>query len=381
MNWIFPFLREFWDLITEMAPYLLLGFLAAGVLHVLLRPHFVQRLLGAPGWKSNLRATVLGIPLPVCSCGVLPLAASLKREGASSGSTLAFWTATPQTGVDSILATHALMGPVFTAFRVVVAFVSGWLTGLVTDLLEVGNAEKRSGKEAASPLPEEASCCESETAGAGCEELDIVDDRSSWEKTKSALKYGLVTLPDELARPLIIGLVLAAVLGVWMPVGWIETNLNNAWLTYLLMTLIAVPIYVCSTGSIPLAFAFMKVGISPGAALVFLIAGPATNAATLSVIMKQMGTKLMIGFLATLVFCAWTSGWILDQIPLQIDLEAHHHHEQDVLFWFRQLSGIFLVGLLFWSQIQSWVGKGNEDCCGEEASEAAEGARASAKRN
>lgn len=370
MDILFSFLGEMWDLVTEMAPYLLLGFIAAGILHVVLRPQFVQKLLGAPGWKSNLRATVLGIPLPVCSCGVLPLAASLKREGASPGSTLAFWTATPQTGVDSILATHALMGPVFTGFRVAVAFISGWLTGMVTDLLDTGKVETRNGSDSLekSTSAETESYCNEEGEEKPYANLGILG------KARAALRYGLITLPEDLARPLIHGLVLAAILGVWMPTEFIESNLNNAWLTYLIMTLIAVPIYVCSTGSIPLAFAFMKVGISPGAALVFLIAGPATNAATLSVILKQMGPKLLAGFLGTLIFCAWTAGWILDQLPLQIDLTGHHHHEQDILYWFRQTSAVFLVGILAWSQVQPWLGKSEKDCCqGEDFSESVEG--------
>ncbi len=359
MRWVWNFSTELWDLFTEMAPYLLFGFLAAGILHVLLRPRFVERLLGAPGWKSNLKATVLGIPLPVCSCGVLPLAASLKREGASSGSTLAFLTATPQTGVDSILATHALMGPVFTGFRVGVAFICGWLTGTVADLLETGKIETSGqASETEEKTGKEEGCCSSE--GSCCEDEGPVAEEKEgwWSKGKRALVYGFVTLPEDIARALTVGLILAAALGVFMPTSWIEANLSNGWLTFFLMTVIAIPIYVCSTGSIPLAFAFMKVGISPGAALVFLIAGPATNAATLSVIWKQMGPKLLVGFLATLIFCAWTAGWILDQIPFTVPLDHHHDHGNEVAYWFRQISGILLAGVLIWSQIAGRFGSG-----------------------
>jgi hypothetical protein len=363
---LLEFFGELWDLFTEMAPYLLLGFIAAGILHVLLRPHFVERLLGKRGWRSNLKATVLGIPLPVCSCGVLPLAASIKREGASSGSTLAFLTATPQTGVDSILATQALMGPVFTGFRVGVAFVSGWLTGAVVDFLE-GRQEKGQAREPSEVPQVEESCCSSERE----------EPRNGfWKKGKAALKYGFLTLPEDLSRALLVGLMLAAVIGVWMPVGWIESNLSNLWLTYLLMTVIAIPIYVCSTGSIPLAFAFLKLGISPGAALVFLIAGPATNAATLSVIWKQMGPRLLMGFLGSLVLCAWSAGWILDQLPLVIDTEAHHHHGGEISFWFQQVCGVFLAAVLLWAtfgkSIRRLIGtnpaEAEESCCSREES-------------
>lgn len=358
MIWLWKFLGELWDLFTEMAPYLLFGFLAAGILHVLLRPRFVERILGAPGWKSNLKATVLGIPLPVCSCGVLPLAASLKREGASSGSTLAFLTATPQTGVDSILATHALMGPVFTGFRVGVAFICGWLTGTVADLLETGKVATSGGKAEGERSSGNAGGCDS-PGGSCCqnEGPDSVAKETWGSKGKRALTYGFITLPEDIARALTVGLVLAAMLGVFMPTDWIEANLSNGWLTFFLMTVIAIPIYVCSTGSIPLAFAFMKVGISPGAALVFLIAGPATNAATLSVIWKQMGPKLLAGFLATLILCAWTAGWVLDQIPFSITLDSAHHHGNEVAFWFRQISGILLAGVLVWSQVAGKFGR------------------------
>ncbi len=336
----------------EMAPYLLFGFLMAGVLHVLLRPNVIKNLLGKQGVSSNLKSTVLGIPLPICSCGVLPLAASLKREGASSGSTVSFLTATPQTGVDSILATHALMGPVFAGFRVVVAFISGLLTGSVVDLVEKrGTRSLKPGPLEASPEEDPCGCGHQEVAGtepdSNCHTCggNHEEGASVWDKTRSAMRYGFIVLPGELTRAMIIGLILAAAITVWMPTAWIEPLLGYPLLLYVGITLISIPLYVCSTGSIPLAYSLLGLGLSPGAALVFLITGPATNAATLSVIQKQMGWRILMAFLVSLLGCAWLAGWGMDQLALRFPQLSHSHHEMTSLNWFQHLSalGLFVI--------------------------------------
>ena len=352
---------EVWALLGEMAPYLLLGFFFAGILHVYLKADLIEQVLGRRGSWSNLKATILGIPLPICSCGVLPLAASLKREGASSGSTVSFLTATPQTGVDSILATHALMGPVFTAFRVAVAFISGLLTGAFVDLIE----RMGGGKGRMKPVESDEPCC-------GCCGTDAPDEsncshskagaspaRPHWmSAVREAVVYGFIRLPRDLLVPLVIGLLLAALIAVWVPVDWAKGWLDQPLLIYFGVTLLAVPLYVCSTGSIPLAFALLNVGFSPGAALVFLITGPATNAATLGVIMKQMGWRVLAGFLVSLLLVSWGAGFVLDQMNVMIPLHGHHDHESGLSYWIANSSAIVMSALLLYAGWGAWRQRG-----------------------
>jgi uncharacterized membrane protein YraQ (UPF0718 family) len=289
-----------WQVLGEMAPYLLLGFIIAGVLHVLVSPAWVQRHLGGRGIMPVIKATLFGVPLPLCSCGVIPVTAGMYRQGASRGATTAFLLATPQTGVDSIAATYALMGPVFGIVRPLVALITGILGGAIID--------KTVHDDAPAESPDVATTCNT------CD--DDHDDQPKGSAQLRALRYGLVTLPGDIATALIIGVIVAGVIGAVVQQGALTPYLGGGIVAMLIMMIIGLPIYVCSTASIPLAVAFMHLGASPGAALMFLITGPATNAATMSVTWKLLGRKTTVIYLLVVAASALAGGYMLDAIDL-----------------------------------------------------------------
>jgi uncharacterized membrane protein YraQ (UPF0718 family)/copper chaperone CopZ len=321
-----------WQVLGEMAPYLLLGFLIAGVLHVLVSPAWVQRHLGGRGIVPVIKATLLGVPLPLCSCGVIPVTAGMYRQGASRGATTGFLLATPQTGVDSIAATWALMGPVFGIVRPLVALVTGIVGGAIID--------KAVHDDVASDAPEPATCSD-------CCDDEHDEDKPQGHVVNRVLRYGLVTLPGDIARALIIGILIAGVIGAFVQQGQFAQYLGAGIGSMLIMMLIGTPIYVCSTASIPLAVAFMHMGASPGAALVFLITGPATNAATLSVTWKLLGRKTTVIYLLVVVISAIAGGYLLDMIdivtPMPLGDGAHHHHESISLFHHVSAAALALI--------------------------------------
>lgn len=341
MTTLWNILASFWAVLAEMAPWLLLGFLAAGVLSVFFKPAWIERHLGGGGVGPVVKASVFGVPLPVCSCGVIPLAAGMYRHGASKGATSSFLLSTPQTGVDSILATWGLMGPVFAIIRPAIALVSGIAGGLLidrVDRIDRGDRENNPAESSRDTTPTavdenescESSCCDTDGAGgAGSSSAPP----SFAGKAFAAVRYGLVTLPGDLAWALVVGLTLAAVLTAVVDPEMLAPWLGHPVYGLLTAVVIGTPIYVCSTGSIPIAVGLMLVGASPGAALAFLIAGPATNVATLSVIWNVLGRRSAGVYLGVVLVTALGSGWALNaavaagfdtMLPLTAT-DAHRH--------------------------------------------------------
>jgi uncharacterized protein len=338
MSLLLNLLHEIWTILLEMAPFLLLGFFLAGLLSVIVSQDLIERWLGKRGFTSVVKASLFGVPLPLCSCGVIPVTTSLYKRGASKGATTSFLTSTPQTGVDSILATIGLMGPVFAWFRVAVALVSGIIAGALVDLFEnEANKPGPTGKDTHAPVV-----------------------TSLGEKISAILKYGFYTLPQDIGKSLILGIVLAGLLGALLPDNWGETYLSNPWLTYLGVTLIAIPMYVCSTGSIPIAFALMASGVSPGATLVFLIAGPATNAATITTLFKMLGRRTIAIYLCTIVVISWLSGWLLDMYGGSLVKKSLlHHHAESGYSLVQFLSAVALIGMVLWTYLYPQLQKRN----------------------
>ncbi len=336
MDWLTNIVWNCWLVLGEMGPYLLLGFAIAGAMSVLVSAAWVSRHLGGRGIGPILKATVLGVPLPLCSCGVIPVSAGLRRQGASRGATSAFLLATPQTGVDSILATYALLGPVLAVIRPVVALVSGIVGGLMIDLWGEKDDAKVSNDE-----PVQSSC-----AGGSC---CSTDGGQQGNRAVQALRYGFVTLPRDIAVHLLIGVLIAGLL-----TGLIEPNVASKWLgggllALLTMMVIGLPLYVCATGSIPLAVAFMHLGASPGAALVFLIAGPATNAATIGVTWKLLGKRSAILYLLVTAATALAAGYGIDALgsamPLHLP-DVYHEHTTAAGNGLNHLSAAALLAVL-----------------------------------
>ena len=284
---------EFWAVLGEMAPYLLFGFLVAGALSVLVSPEWVERHLGGRGVLPVAKASLFGVPLPLCSCGVIPVAASLRRHGASRGATAAFLLSTPQTGVDSILVTLSLLGPVFAIFRPLAALATGLAGGtLVTLFGAEGDGEQ------SVPACTEACCAGDESRG----------------KLRRGLAYGFVALPRDIGRSLLVGLAIAGVISALVPKDLFAGVFGTGLLAMLVMMAVGLPIYVCATASVPIAAALIAKGVSPGAALVFLMTGPATNAAAFTTVWKVLGKRASIVYLCTVAASALACGLLLDHI-------------------------------------------------------------------
>lgn len=335
MTAVLDILREMWFVTAAMAPYLLLGFAVAGVLSVFISAQWVERHLGGRGWLPSIKAAVFGVPLPLCSCGVIPVSASLRKAGASRGATSSFLLATPQTGVDSILATWALLGPVFAIVRPVVAMVSGVIGGWFVDLA-TGDEDD------ATPQTIDDPCTD------GCHD-ETESPTTVSQRMAKALHYGFVTLPADIAWSLIIGIAMAGLITVAIDPGKFEPLLGGGIIAMLLMMVIGTPLYVCSTGSIPLAIGFIHMGASPGAALAFLIAGPATNAATLAVTWKVLGRKTAIIYLLTVAVTAVGAGLGFDALFTSAGnamMPSTHEHGMESIGLLEHISGKILITLL-----------------------------------
>ncbi len=291
---------DFWEVLCQMAPFLLFGFFVAGLLSVFVSPAWVERRLGGRGAGPVIRASLFGIPLPLCSCGVIPVAASLRRHGASRGATTAFVISTPQTGVDSILVTLSLLGPVFAVFRALAALITGVVGGGAVALVEPKDdaAEEEEHEHAAGGHACEPACCARTSGG--------------W--LRRVLTYGFVTLPADIGRGLILGILVAGALSAAVPDDYFAGRLGQGLPAMLVMMLVGLPIYVCATASVPVAAALMLKGVSPGAAFVFLVVGPASNAASLTTMWKLIGRRATVIYLLTVGLGAIGFGLLLEAL-------------------------------------------------------------------
>jgi len=285
---------EGWRLAVQMTPYLIFGFAAAGVLRVLIPAKFVAKHLGGETKSSVLKAAALGVPLPLCSCGVLPVAASLRQAGAGKAPTLSFLIATPVTGIDSILATYALLGLPFAAARVAASFIIGLLTGFAQLLL--GAKDKIDARHLGVETSEALRC------GGGCEDgCGVADDgeekKSRAAKLKEGLIYAFYELPSSVSGSLLLGLLIGGVITAAIPPDWFGGAAGSNLGGVLAAVAVGVPLYVCATGSIPIAAAMITAGMSPGAAMAFLLAGPSTNAVAFSTVKKILGAKSLAIYL------------------------------------------------------------------------------------
>jgi uncharacterized membrane protein YraQ (UPF0718 family) len=303
IDYIHMIIMDFWHTVVAMSPYLLFGFFMAGVLSMLVSQNLVERHLGGRGIWPVLKASLFGVPLPLCSCSVIPVSMSLRKHGASKGSTIAFLLSTPQTGVDSIFVTFSLLGLVFAIFRPIAAFITGLIGGILVDTFgqRLPNEEQ--------PIPKcSDECCSGGGNVAG--------------KVLRGLKYGFVTLPRDIGRPMLIGLFFAAAITALVPEGYFADKLGTGVFAMVVMMLVGIPIYVCATASVPIAAALMLRGLTPGAAFVFLMTGPATNAASFVTIWKILGGRTAIIYLATVAGCAMLSGILLDYIAAGVNFEV-----------------------------------------------------------
>lgn len=280
------------NVVCEMAPYLLLGFLIAGILHVFVPNRFYTRYLSRDNKWAVLWAALLGVPLPLCSCGVIPTAIGLRNEKASKGAVASFLIATPQTGIDSILATFSLLGLGFAIIRPVAALVTGVCGGLLVNRLV---------KEDDDAVSSAASC-------------EVETGNRLWR----VLKYAFYKMIRDIGGRLVIGLLVAALIQVAIPDEFFLTFGNRPLLQMLVILVVAVPMYICSTGSIPVAAALIMKGLSPGAALVMLMAGPAVNLASILVVRKALGKQFTWIYLMVIVGFSILFGLLVNAIGLSV---------------------------------------------------------------
>ncbi len=317
---------EFWKVLGEMSPYLLFGFLVAGVLSVVVRPETVERHLGGHSLWAIVKAAAFGVPLPLCSCGVIPVTASLRKHGASRGAATSFLISTPQTGVDSIFVTLSLLGPVVAIFRPIAALVSGVIGGSVVSLWQGDGASTSKAEEKCQDV-----CCTGDI-GHG--------------KFFRILNYGFVTLPRDIARTLIVGLALAGIISVFVPSDFFAGALGQGITGMLVMMAFGIPVYVCATASVPIAAALIAKGASPGAAIVFLMTGPATNAAAITTIWRIMGRRTAVIYLLTVALCALGAGFLLDLIFQNLEIEPAMAHPWMIPGYIKAAAAVVLLAVL-----------------------------------
>jgi uncharacterized membrane protein YraQ (UPF0718 family)/copper chaperone CopZ len=341
------YVNAFVSMLNGMSPYLLLGFLIAGLLHAFVPSTIYSRYLAGTGFRSVVTAALFGIPLPLCSCGVLPTAVSLRRSGASRAASTSFLIATPQTGVDSITATYSMMGLPFAVLRPVAALVTALVGGMA-----VGKAEKEEAATAGCGLSGATTDTESAAPRHG----------SAWAKLMDALRYGFVDMMESIGKWLVLGLVVATLITVLVPDDFFATYARYPLLNMLVILLIAVPMYICATGSIPIAAALVLKGMSPGCALVLLMAGPAANVASVLVVKKAFGRRATMVYLASIVGGALAFGLGVDYLPglRKLFLSAmphlaHSGHHMMSMGWFSTACSVLLVGLLVLSFVRHYV--------------------------
>jgi len=357
-------------IILQAAPWLVGGFLLAGVIYVLVPFAKVTKHFGKPGLAGVLKATLLGAPLPLCSCSVLPIASSLRRQGASRGATASFLVSTPATGVDSIAVSYALLGPVLAIVRPIAAVVAAILAGTMIDRLVPEDPQASSADDPlTSPsrggaTEQPRACCEGEAAATGhaagqarscCHGKATASVRSSKiglvAGARQALRHGFVSMFERLGHWLLLGFVLAGLVSAALPADLLPEYVGSGPLAMLLMVPIGLPMYVCATSSTPVAAALIAKGLSPGAAVVFLLVGPATSTASMFVVGKDLGGRGLALYLISIVIVALVFGivtdlWVASSPAFSVATADACHGHGETPPWYAWPLGVFLTLLM-----------------------------------
>ncbi len=362
-------------ILRESSVWLIFGFMLAGLVHAFVPRDLMLKHLGGRGLGSVVKASLLGIPMPLCSCSVIPVASGLRRGGASKGASAAFAISTPQTGEESIPLTWGLFGPVYAFTRPVVAVLTALTAGVLINLTGRDDDEDGSVKETSHEA--KGSCCShttEPTSGDCCSSGSTKGDVSLnvlapvtkprfGQRIGTALGHGFGTMLKDLALWLTIGIVLAAIIGALVPTGWIEEHAGTGIVPKLAMLVVGIPLYICATSSTPLAYSLVVAGLSPGAALVLLLAGPATNTATMSWLIKDLGIRSLVIYLVTIALFALGAGVAFDALLAQsIVLADHgaHAHEHGAGAWgvVKDVSAVGMIVLLAWAlgmKMNGWL--------------------------
>ena len=367
MDYIVKYFSELYYLVGEMAPWLLLGLVFAGLLKVYFPQKHIDKYLGKSNFKSAVNGSLLGVPMPLCSCGVIPTGISFFKNGASRGATNSFLISTPQTGVDSIFATYSMLGWPFAILRPIVAFTTGIFGGVLTNILikekpkvvtPPVNSKYGGFKIDAVKLGKVSETCADDSCG--CHEAQ----KKNSHPLILAANYAFVELLQDIAKWLILGFLVAALISVLLPPDFFSMFKGYGFLEILVVLAASIPIYVCATGSIPIAAVLLMKGVSPGAALVFMMAGPATNVATMTVIGKTMGRKSLFIYLASItggaIIFGLLTNWLIpaDFILSKMNhLMAHGEAHEMFPKWVGIVSSVILTVLMVSGYIANRIQK------------------------
>ncbi len=365
--------NNFVSLFVESAPWLMLGLLIAGLIKQLVPEKWLQRHLSGSGFKPVMKGALIGAPLPLCSCGVIPAAVGLRRAGASKASTTSFLVATPETGVDSVSLTYAMMGPVMAIVRPIAAISTAVTAGLLVHLTDKNQSEKSEKVNASQTSsccssakveaePTTSSCCSSEVttpeAKPGCCSSKKSQARrkpSLISRLTDSVRYASFKLLPDISHWLLIGLGFAALVQTFVPPSMM-TSFGQGVFGMLLMVLISIPVYVCATASTPIAAGLMLAGVSPGAALVFMLAGPATNLSTLGSMRNELGNRAIAIYLVSVIVCAMVAGLLLDALVPGLGQQlravaAEHQHTG----WWEIALAVLLAGLIGYNGVSKYL--------------------------
>ncbi len=307
MSFLVSAAHESWNLLLESSPYVLFGLLVAGLLRVFLSPASVARHFGQGRFLSVFKASLLGVPIPLCSCGVLPAAVSLKKQGANNGAVTSFLISTPESGVDSIAITYGLLGPVMTVIRPLAAFVTALAAGLTENLVGFRKGEKPLAPDLSCPVD---ACC----TGEDCDPATHRRHHGFWEKVRAGMVFAFTDVWADMAGWFAVGIVLAGAIMALVPPDALSSWLGGGTGSMLLMLAVGIPLYICATASTPVAAALILKGVSPGAALVFLLAGPATNVTSLTVLLGVLGKRATAIYLTSIAVFSVLFGLATDAL-------------------------------------------------------------------
>ena len=333
------YLHTLWKLSAMVAPSLLMGVFLAAIVKRLLGEQWVRSRLGREGFGSVLRAVFYGIPLPLCSCSVLPFASTLRQAGAGRPATLSFLIATPITGLDSMAATYGVFGGFFTLYRVISSVMIALFAGMFG--MWVDRKVSVAGMRFSSAPPSSESCSSGSCCSTG-------RGRSFWSFSEIWRDAVEVILAD-FAGALAAGMVLGAALMLWVPPSFFHWLGENLWLNYLIVLGISALLYICATSSVPLGAALWSAGLSPGAVFVLLSAGPAMSLVSLSVVGSMLGRRFLAVYLGTVLSGTLLFAWGLDRFFISYlpTLTSESFSGEDLAGWEFAVAGI-LWGLLLW---------------------------------
>ncbi|MCM8532151.1 MAG: permease [Lentisphaeraceae bacterium] len=289
---------------AELAPWLFLGLFISSLIHLFVPKTFFRKHLGGSGFWAVVKSVLIGVPMPLCSCSVIPVALSLKKNGAGNPASVSFLISTPQTGLDSVFVSASMLGWPFAVFKLLSALFLGLFGGLISIFTD------REGSKAN-----------------GVDVEQIVNDIVIPNKLGAFFDYAINDLLYMIWRWLLVGIIVSAAITTWLPPELFNSfEKTNIFILLLVVLFSSVPLYICATSSVPIAAALVESGMPPSAALVFLVAGPATNIATIGAIYKALGLRQLIVYLSVIILGSIGLAYLFESVVrVHGDLHVHDH--------------------------------------------------------